>query len=351
MPPVISRAEFGRTPSGEPVDLFAISVGDGLTLRATNYGGIITALSVPDRHARTGSVVLGFDTLLPYLENPCYLGAIVGRSAGRIAGATFLLDGKRYHLNANAGRHHLHGGAQGFDQAVWRAEAFRDAQKAGLVLSHTSPDGDQGYPGSLQTTAQYTLTGRLELEVLFQAVTDHPTLVNLVQHSYFNLAGHGTTILSHELQINADRYTPIDADLIPTGRIEAVAETPLDFRKPTAIGDRIDQANAQLRRGAGYDHNFVLNRAGEGLAHAAHLTAPTSGRSLDVYTTEPGLQLYTGNFLEPSRTAGAFGARTGVCLEAQHFPDAPNHPAFPSIVLRPGLTYLSRTVFRFDLSR
>jgi len=332
----VTRAPFGTTPAGDPVELFTLSHAGGLVVRATNCGGIIVSLLAPDRDGRPANVVLGHDTLDEYLRDSRYLGAIVGRYANRIAYARFTLDGTTYRLTANQGPHHLHGGRRGFDKVVWRATPFRTDATAGIVLTHTSPDGDEGYPGTLDARVTYTLTDRQALVVDYLATTDRPTAVNLTQHSYFNLAGAGD-ILGHLLQIDADAITPVDEGLIPTGAMAPVGGTPFDFRSPTPVGARLGADDEQLRRGGGYDHNFVVNRTGPGLVHAARLADPVSGRTLDVHTTEPGLQLYAG-------------ARAGLCLETQHYPDSPNQPGFPSVILRPGAAYRSQTVFAFGVT-
>ena len=320
------RAPFGRTPAGDLVEIFTLTSAGGLELRAMTYGGIIVSLVAPDRHGRPANVVLGHDSLEAYLRDSRYLGAIVGRYANRIAQARFTLDGVTYRLAANNGPHHLHGGLKGFDKVVWRATPVEEDDRAGIVLSYTSPDGEEGYPGTLDAQVTYALTDQDELIVDYRATSDKATPVNLTQHSYFNLAGPGD-ILGHLLQIHADAMTPVDETLIPTGAIVPVADSRFDFRSPIAVGSRrID-----------YDQNFVVNRSGSGPVHAVRLVEPVSGRTLDVHTTEPGLQLYTG-------------ARRALCLETQHFPDSPNQPGFPSTILRPGSAYRSRTVFAFGVS-
>jgi aldose 1-epimerase len=307
---------------------FTLKNARGLEARITNFGGIITSLLVPDRDGHVANVVLGYDSLDRYRDSR-YLGAIVGRYANRIANARFTLNGTTYQLAANDGRHHLHGGLRGFDTALWRAAPFHTADSSGVVLDYTSPDGEEGYPGTLQTRVTYTLTDRNELMVDYLATTDRATPVNLTQHSYFNLGGaDGSDVLGHVLQLNADAITPVDDTKIPTGAIDPVAGGPFDFHTPTAIGARMPAA--------GYDHNFVLNRATVGPVHAARVVEPRSGRTLDVFTTEPGLQLYTGN-------------PAGLCLETQHYPDSPNQAGFPSTILRPGSEYRSRTVFAFGV--
>lgn len=311
------------TPDGAPVELFTLRNSQGTELSAMSYGGIIVSLKSRDRAGKLEDVVLGFDSLAGYLKSSHYPGAIVGRYANRIRAGRFMLDGRAYQLTLNDGPNHLHGGLKGFDKVMWEAEPFRADNGTGLRLSHTSPDGDEGYPGTLTAEARYLLTDDDELVVDYEATTDAPTPVNLTQHCYFNLAGAGRGgMLGHELMIAADAYTPVNSALIPTGEIAPVAGTPLDFRTPKAIGARI---------GGGYDHNFVLRGGGGPLVHAAHVVEPISGRTLDVSTTEPGLQLFTGH--------------SGFCLETQHFPDSPNQPLFPSTILRPGAHYESRTVF------
>ena len=326
-PAAVGTRPFGVTPGGETVSLHTLTAPGGLEVRATDLGGIIVSILAPDRDGRRASVVLGHDSLDAYLRDSHYFGAIVGRYANRIAHARFTLDGTAHRLTANHGPHHLHGGRVGFDRIVWRASPFVAGGTSGLTLTHTSPDGDEGYPGTLDVRVTYTLTDRRELMVDYLATTDRATPVNLTQHSYFNLAGSGD-VLGHLLRIDADAITPVDAELIPTGAIAPAAGTPFDFRSPTAIGARL---------GGGYDHNFVLTRTDPGLVHAARLEDPVSGRTLDVHTTEPGLQLYAG-------------IRSGVCLETQHFPDSPNQPGFPSTILRPGAEYRSRTVFAFGVT-
>ena len=303
---------------------------------------------------KSGDIVLGFDSLAPYLAGTPYFGALIGRYGNRIGGARFELDGNTHELPANDGGNHLHGGERGFDKVVWSAEPFERATERGLVLKYTSPDGEQGYPGTLNATVTYTLTDGNELVVEYQATTDQPTPVNLTQHSYFNLAGDGAgNILGHELMIAASHYTPVDSTLIPTGEIAPVAGTPFDFRTATPIGARIAGDHVQLKYGLGYDHNWVLDRTGEGLELAARVVEPTSGRTLEIRTTEPGIQFYSGNFLDGTITGKAghvYAHRTGFCLETQHYPDSPNQPSFPTTILRPGEEYRTRTVFTFGVA-
>ncbi|HXL52884.1 MAG TPA: aldose epimerase family protein [Gemmatimonadales bacterium] len=347
----VTRAPFGATPAGDAVDIFTLTNPHGLEVRAASYGGIIVSLLVPDRDGRRSDLVLGHDSLEEYLRDSSYFGAIVGRYANRIADARFTVDGQTYRLAANDGRNHLHGGRTGFARVVWRAAPFRTDHAAGVALSNSSPDGEEGYPGNLEARVTYTLTDRNELMVDSSATTDKTTPVNLTQHTYFNLAGDGAgDVLGHLLRIDADLMTPVDEHLIPTGALAPVAGGPFDFRSLTRIGARITTDDEQLHRGRGYDHNFVLNRTGAGLVHAAEVVEPTSGRTLDVHTTEPGLQLYSGNHLDGSVSGKAgrvYGRRAGLCLETQHYPDSPNQPGFPSTLLRPGAQYRSRTVFAF----
>lgn len=351
----VTRAPFGSVPDG-PVDVFTIANASGMEVRAMTLGGTILSLRAPDRHGAFDDVVLGFEEAAPYL-NPSgpYFGAIVGRYANRIANGRFALDGTTFKLAANNGPHHLHGGIKGFDKVLWAAAPFENASGAGVVFTRTSPDGEEGYPGALRVEVTYTLNDRNELSVDYRATTDKPTHVNLTQHSYFNLAGQGARdVLDHQLLINADRYTPVDATLIPTGALAPVVGTPFDFRQPTAIGARIDADDPQLRNGRGYDHNWVLNRDAGGVSLAARVVEPTTGRTLDVRTTEPGMQFYAGNFLDGTITGKGgrvYRRRYGFCLETQHFPDSPNQPEFPSTVLRPGETYRSRTEFAFGVQR
>jgi aldose 1-epimerase len=351
----ITRAPFGNLPDGTPVGVFTLTNAKGVEVRAITYGGIIVSLRVPDRNGRLEDVVLGYDSLEGYLRSSPYFGAVVGRYGNRIAKGRFVLDGVTYRLATNNGPNHLHGGLEGFDKVVWQGEPFQSDSGVGVALSYTSPDGEEGYPGTLRARVRYLLTDQNELVVDYDATTDKATPVNLTQHSYFNLVGGGRRdILDHQLWINADGYTPVDSTLIPTGAVDSVAGTPFDFRTPTAIGARIGADHPQLRFGGGYDHNWVLRREGSGLAHAARLVEPTSGRTLDMYTTEPGLQFYSGNFLDGTITGKGgqvYGHRYGLCLETQHYPDSPNHPQFPSTILRPGDEYRSRTVFVFGVAK
>ncbi len=351
--PAAARAGVRRTQTatlvgGKPVEVFTLTNAAGVEVKAITYGGIITSWRIPDRRGQLADIVLGYDDPAAYLKNNSpYFGAIVGRYGNRIAKARFALDGRTYPLAANNGVNHLHGGTQGFDKVLWQGEALRGG--AGVAFTRTSADGEEGYPGNLKVRVTYTLSDKNELAVAYEATTDKPTIVNLTQHTYFNLAGQGSRdILGHVLRINADRYTPVDATLIPTGELASVDKTAFDFRQPTAIGARIRSEHPQMQFGRGYDHNWVLARSGAGLSLAADVYEPTSGRTLQVRTTEPGVQFYTGNFLDGTITGKegrVYQARSGFCLETQHFPDSPNQPTFPSTTLRPGETYRSRTVF------
>jgi aldose 1-epimerase len=353
--PAVTRAAFGRLPDGRPVESFTLTNAGGVELRAISYGAIIVSLRVPDREGRLDDVVLGHDDLEGYLAKSAYFGALVGRYGNRIAGGRFTLDGRTYTLATNNGPNHLHGGVRGFDKQLWKAEPFERPGATGIVFTRVSPDGEEGYPGNLDVRVTYTLTDGNEVSFEYFATTDKPTVVNLTQHSYFNLAGDGKRdVLGHELTIDADRFTPVDKTLIPTGVLAPVAGTPFDFRKPAGIGARIGADDEQIRNGGGYDHNFVLNRRGEGLSRAARVFEPTTGRTMDVATTEPGVQFYSGNFLDGSikgKGGRAYARRYGFCLETQHFPDSPNKPAFPSTVVRPGQEYRSKTVLTFGTRR
>lgn len=348
----VTRAPFGVMPDGRGVEVFTMTNENGIELRAITYGAIIVSVRVPDRNGRLDDVVLGFDDLEGYLRDSPYFGAIVGRYANRIANGRFTLDGHEHSLTTNNGPNHLHGGLRGFDKVVWEAEPFESDSGAGVVFSYLSPDGEEGYPGNLSVRVTYLLTPDDELVVDYLTTTDRATPVNLSQHSYFNLVGDARRdVLGHVLTINASHFTPVDATLIPTGEIAPVTGTPFDFKEPTPIGARIEDDDEQLGFGGGYDHNFVLDRESEGLTHAARVEEPTSGRVLDIFTTEPGLQFYSGNFLDGSikgKSGRVYGHRFGFCLETQHFPDSPNHPTFPSTILRPGEEYRSRTVFAFS---
>ncbi len=343
---------YGKTKTGEEVSLYTLTNTKGLQATITNYGGIVVSLMAPDRDGKMADVVLGFESLEGYLAGHPYFGAIIGRYGNRIGKGRFKLGGKEYVLAQNNGENHLHGGVRGFDKAVWKARDVSTPDAHSLELSYVSPAGEEGYPGTLTVTVTYTLTAANELRIDYAATTDAETVLNLTNHSYFNLAGQGEgDILKHEVMINADRFTPVDGGLIPTGELRPVEGTPFDFRTPHAIGARIGQDEEQLKLGLGYDHNFVLNRSGDGLLLAARVVEPTSGRQLEVLTSEPGIQFYTGNFLDGSlrgKSGKVYAKRYGFCLETQHFPDSPNKPEFPSVVLKPGGRYQTTTVYRFS---
>lgn len=349
--PSLSSADFGTTPGGESVRIYTLTNSAGIEVRVITYGGIITSLRTPDRTGNFDDIVLGFDSLEGYLAKHPYFGTLVGRYANRISGGRFTLDGVRYKLAQNNGENHIHGGIKGFDKVVWRDRPVEEDNGVGVVLEYTSADGEEGYPGTLDVQVTYTLTGDNELVCDYRATTDRATPINLTQHSYFNLAGQGTgNVLRHLLELNAAAFTPNDAELIPTGEIRPVEGTPFDFRNEMPIGARINSPYEQIQIGGGYDHNYVLNPADEGPTLAARVREPVTGRVMEVYTTEPGVQLYTGNFLDGTLTGkggSIYGRRSGFCLETQHYPDSPNRPEFPSTILRPGETYESRTVFKF----
>jgi aldose 1-epimerase len=348
----ITQLPFGVTLAGVAVDAYTLVNANGLEIRFMSYGGTILSIKVPDKDGVVDDVVMGYDTLGDYLKESPYFGAIVGRYSNRIAKGRFTLDGREYSLARNDGVNHLHGGKRGFDKVVWRVQTFEDASGVGAVLNYTSRAGEEGYPGTLDVRVTYTLTDDDELRVAYLASSDEATPVNLTQHTYFNLAGDGKNdILDHELTIAASRFTPIDHTLIPTGELREVTGTPFDFRNATPIGDRIDDSDPQLRRAGGYDHNFVLDRSpDDGATLGARLHDPKSGRTLKVQTTAPGMQLYTGNFLDGTligKHGRIYRHRFGVALETQHFPDSPNQPAFPSSILRPGDEYRTETTYRF----
>ena len=342
----ISKEPYGHTPDGQAVDIYTLTNANGIEAQITTYGGIVAVLRTPDRTGKTADVVLGFDSLDGYLAGHPYFGALCGRFANRVAKGVFTIDGVEYSLATNDGENHLHGGLKGFDKAVWAAVPAHRNDAVGLALTHVSPDGDEGYPGALSVAVTYWLTDADALRIEYQAETDGATCVNLTNHSYFNLAGAGEgNILAHQLQIDADGYTPVGPDLIPTGETAAVAGTALDFRTARAIGERIEQV------APGYDHNFVLRGQSGDLARAARVYEPTSGRVMEVHTTEPGVQLYTGNFLDGTvagKRGVAYEQHYAFCLETQHYPDSPNQPGFPSTVLRPGKTYRQVTQYAFS---
>lgn len=347
----ITQREFGVTPRGELITEYLLVNAKGSQVKVINLGGVITEFWVHDKQGKLGDVVLGFETLEPYLHNRPFFGALVGRVGNRIANAAFVLDGITYSLAANNGVNNLHAGPEGFEKQVWSVTAFENESGPGLILKLFSKDGDQGFPGNLSVQVIYQLTHDNEWITEFQAVTDKATPVNLTQHSYFNLAGDGD-ILSHRMQLFADYFTPVNSAQIPLGGLAPVANTPFDFRKPQLIGERIHLADEQLNTGGGYDHNYVLNQQNyKTLTLAARVEEDTSGRVLEMFTQEPGVQFYSGNSLDGSLSGKGktYYQHTGFCLEPQHFPDSPNQPQFPSVILRPGEEYKTRTVFKFSL--
>jgi aldose 1-epimerase len=346
----VEQERFGVR-DGRPVILYKLKNSHGVEVHAMNYGGIIQSIRVPDRKGQFADIVLGHDTAEGYMPNPPYIGAIVGRYANRIANGTFTLDGKTYTLPKNDGPNTLHGGTtRTFDKVIWESQPLND--KNGVQFEYLSKDGEEGFPGNLKVTVTYTLTDSNELVVDYSATTDKATPINVSQHSYFNLKGEGNgDILDHEILINADKFTPVDKNLIPTGELRAVKDTPFDFTTSTKIGSRIEDKYEQMVLGHGYDHNFVLNRKGPGLSLAARVYEPTTGRTLEVTTTQPAVQFYTGNFLDGTVTGKqghVYKRRFGFCLETQHYPDSPNHPDFPTTILKPGEKFHQTTVFKFS---
>jgi aldose 1-epimerase len=342
----VQKQGFGQLPDGQNVELYVLTNAAGIKARVMTYGATLVSLEVPDREGNFADITLGCDSLEGYLSASPYFGATVGRYANRIAKGKFTLDGVEYTLAQNNGENHLHGGIQGFDKVIWDAEPVRMEEAVGVKFVYLSKDGEEGYPGNLTCTVTYLLTDNDELRISYEAETDKPTPVNLTHHSYFNLQGQGSgDILDHELMLNADKYTPVDEGLIPTGEIRSVADSPMDFTTPHTIGERIDQVEG------GYDHNFVLRDGGGTLILAARVYEPRSGRVMEVHTTEPGIQFYSGNFLDGSITGKSgkvYHKHYGFCLEPQHFPDSPNKPNFPSTIIRPGDRYMSLTVFKFS---
>jgi aldose 1-epimerase len=349
-PRSVKKEAFGST-QGSPVELYTLTNARGMEVRAINFGGIIVSIRVPDKVGHFDDVTMGFDKLDGYLTNNPHFGSLIGRYANRIGGAKFTLDGVEYKLAANDGPNTLHGGINGFDKYIWKTESFENAEGVGLILTRTSKDGEEGFPGNLSVKVKYTLTDQNTLVVDYEATTDKATPVNLTQHTYFNLSGEGHgDILGHELTLNADRFTPVDKTLIPTGELRSVKNTPLDFSKTATVGARINDPYEQMVLGHGYDHNFVVNRTGAGLVWAARMHDPASGRTVEVSTTEPGLQFYSGNFLDGSLTGKqghVYQRRSGFAFETQHYPDSPNRPEFPSTILRPGQVYKSQTIYKF----
>jgi len=342
----VEKQPFGQVSGGKPVDLYILENDRGIEARITNYGGILVSLMVPDRAGKVEDVVLGFDNLEGYVQDNCFIGATIGRYANRIAKGTFTLDGKNYKLAINDGPNHLHGGVKGFNKVIWDAEPQQTADMVGIKLHYLSRDGEENYPGNLDCTVIYWLSNDNEIIIEYSATTDKATPVNLTNHSYFNLAGQGKgKILDHVLMLNADRYTVFDLTAIPTGEIAEVKNTPLDFRQPQAIGARISQVKG------GYDHNYVLNQADGSLRLVAKVTEPLNGRTMEVHTTKPGMQFYSGNFLTNSihgKSGKTYDKHYAFCLETQYFPDSPNQPQFPNSILRPGDRYYHKTVYSFS---
>src|SRR3569833_3177713 len=346
-----SCASFGATPDGTPVKIYTLRNENGAMARIMTYGGILQSLKVPDKNGKLGDVVLGYDNLNSYVTNSPYFGALIGRYGKRIARGHFTLDGVTYTLATNNVPNTLHGGVKGFDKVVWHAQPGHSAQGQTLTLTYASHDGEEGFPGNLQVTAVYTLTKDNAIRLEYTATTDKSTVINLTQHSYFNLAGKGD-ILGHIVYLNADKFTPIDETSIPTGELKPVAGTPFDFRTPTAIGARINNDDEQLKFGKGYDHNWVVNHPMGELGLDARVTDPVSGRVLEVWSTDPGLQFYSGNFLDGTihgKYGNVYQYRNGFSMEPQHFPDSPNHANFPSVVLRPGQTYHNTIIYKFSV--
>lgn len=347
----ITESPFGTTKDGQDVTLITLTNAHGHQARFSTLGGTLVSLTVPDRDGQLADVVLGFDSLRDYEERSPFFGCITGRFANRIAGGRFELDGKTYPLAVNNGPNHLHGGLVGWDKKVWKARTEKTDDSLRIVFTHTSPDGDEGYPGTVACEVACSWNNNNELRLDYTATTDRPTVINLTNHTYFNLAGHDRgTILDHTLQLEADAFTPTDATAIPTGERRPVAGTPFDFRSPQRLGARIEADDQQIKSGSGYDHNFIVNGPAGQLRPCATLTDPASGRTLTVHTTEPGAQLYTANFMDnlKGKDGAVYPKRGGVCLETQHFPDSPNKPEFPSTVLRPGDTFRSTTIFAFS---
>ncbi len=349
----VTKRPFGKLADGTPVDLYTLRNANGAEAGIINYGGLVIFLKVPDKNGKFGDVVLGYDNLDGYLKDTPYFGALIGRYGNRIAKGKFTLDGKEYTLAVNNGPNALHGGKKGFDKVVWDAKILVTHSGASLELDYVSKDGEEGYPGNLTVKAVYTLTADNALKLEYTATTDKDTVLNLTQHSYFNLAGKGD-ILDEVLMIPADKFTPVDSTLIPTGELKPVEGTPFDFRKPTAIGARIKDVDEQLKFGGGYDHNWVINKPMGQMGLMARVYDPTSGRVLEVYSTDPGLQFYTGNFLDGTITGKGnwkYEFRNAFCMEPQHYPDSPNHPEFPTVVLKPGDVYKNTIIYKFSVQQ
>ena len=350
----VTKTSFGKTSSGENIDLYTLRNANGVETTITNYGGIVVSLKVPDRNGKFDDVVLGFNDLESYTKPGPYFGALIGRYGNRIAKGRFTLNGVEYKLATNNGENHLHGGIKGFDKVVWTGREMKTKAGPTVILTYLSKDGEEGYPGNLRVRVVYTLTNKNELKIDYSATTDKDTVTNLTHHSYFNLRGAGNgDILQHEVKINADRFVPIDTGSIPLGELRKVMGTPFDFLKSTAIGARIDQDDEQLKNGSGYDHTFVINGRPGTLRLAATAYEASTGRTMEVWTTEPGMQFYTGNFLDglTGKSGKAYPRRSGFCFETQHYPDSPNQPSFPTTTLRRGATYKSTTIYRFAATK
>ncbi|MFT4031015.1 MAG: aldose epimerase family protein [Siphonobacter sp.] len=348
----ITQTVFGSV-DGQAVDLYTLRNKEGMTVKITNYGGIITSIEVPDKEGNMGDIVLGFDSLSGYLQEVPYFGALIGRYGNRIGKGQFTLDGKTYKLPVNNGPNSLHGGVKGFDKKVWAAEEVQTDSTVGLKLKLTSPDGDQGYPGTLQVTVTYTLSNDNALKINYEATTDKATVINLTNHTYFNLNEGKQDVLAHEVQLDASRFVPVSETLIPTGKLQEVKGTPFDFTKSKAIGKEInDSTDVQIKNGGGYDHCWIFDQVGKN--PVAHVYDPASGRTIEMTTTEPAVQFYSGNFLDgklSGKNMVNYKKRWGFCLETEHYPDSPNQPAFPSTILKPGETYTSSTVYHFSVKK
>lgn len=354
MQPTITKEVFGTLPSGQQADLYTLTNSNGMVVKITNYGGIITHWMTPDKNGVMADVALGFDSLSAYVNGNPFFGALVGRYGNRIGKGSFTLDGQTYSLLKNNGPNHLHGGKVGFDKVLWTAEEFKDVTSVGLKLTYTSQDMEEGYPGTLDVKVTYTLSDEGELSIDYKATTDKPTIVNLTNHSYFNLTGLKRDVLSHEIEINADSLVEVDETLIPTGKLISVKGTPFDFTSPRTIGEKIDdESDNQIKKGGGYDHCWVINGSGTNLKQIATVHEPESGRVMEVFTTEPGVQFYTGNFLNGKAEGKGvtYTKRMGFCLETEHYPDSPNQPQFPSVVLRPGETYHTTTSYKMSVKK
>ncbi|TLP74023.1 aldose epimerase family protein [Maribacter sp. ACAM166] len=347
----IQKADYGTTSDNKCVEIYTLKNQKGMEVKIITYGGIITSLKAPDRNNGYDDIILGYDSLSQYISGSPYFGAIIGRYGNRIAKGKFSLDGTSYSLSTNDGQNHLHGGEKGLDKVVWDAAIEQNDRTAALKLNYLSRNMEEGYPGNLNTTVTYSLSNDNTLDILYEATTDIKTVVNLTQHSYFNLsANFSNDILKHEVTIYADSFLPVDATLIPNGDLKNVTGTPFDFREAKAIGKEIEEANDQLEKGLGYDHCWVLNNQNEGVRLAASAYEPESGRMLEIFTDQPGIQFYSGNFLDntlPTKQGGTYAQRTGFCLETQHYPDSPNQASFPSTTLNPGEKYETRTSLRF----